>query len=164
MVQQQGLYVGRGSSSISDAVCELIRQSGFIGKEHQEHPTSHFHIRISGFDSDIDAIQVLGLGSSSAKVMISNQTSKQTTTFDLLAPSGNSLLGNCGEWIVEAFGTIGPLAQFSPIIFTDCQGYTAGGVSVQAGSGTELRLVDAQNVMVAAGIIDGPTQVTVVRT
>jgi hypothetical protein len=98
-----------------------------------------------------------------AVVFLGNQTTGVAAWFTAVAPSGVTLVGNVAEWIVEALET-GPdgapeLAKFSSVSFTDCYAGTVGGVSVDAGEGGLVNMVNGSGSCTAS--LDGKTEVVV---
>src|SRR2546429_5930298 len=63
-----------------------------------------FEIAISNFPvSAGDTIYCLICATSAtqASIYLTNDSTDQSTSFNITAPSGTSLVGNCAEWIVE---------------------------------------------------------------
>jgi hypothetical protein len=102
---------------------------------------------------------------STGAIFLGNETTHIAHFFSATAPSGVSLQGNCAEWIVEALAT-GPggapeLGQYNTVEFTDCNAGTAGGQTVQVGSGNTINMVDSTGTVISTGEIVGPTSVQV---
>jgi hypothetical protein len=111
----------------------------------------------------LDCLINLQVGSTTAaSIFLGNQTTNVGLTFSAEAPPGTSLMGNCAEWIIEAFGSLGPLARYGQVEFTDCNAGMVGGQTVSAGAGTTINMVNANGQVISAGTIVNPTQVQVV--
>jgi hypothetical protein len=111
----------------------------------------------------LDCLISLQAGSTTtASIFLGNKTTNVGLTFSAEAPEGASLAGNCAEWIIEAFGLLGPLARYSPVDFTNCNAGTVKGQTVSAGTGTTINMVDTNGNVVSSGQIINPTDVRVV--
>jgi len=98
----------------------------------------------------------------SATVMLANVTTNQLIQpFTIQAPPGQRLAGNCAEWIVEGFGSLGPMAVFDPVRFNGCSATSANGRLVTGGAGRTLNIVDG-GLTLAAAQITSPTDVRVI--
>jgi len=110
----------------------------------------------------LDCLINLQAGSNSAaSIFLGNKTTNVGLTFAAEAPAGSTFAGNCAEWIIEAFGTLGPLANYNRVVFADCNAGSASGQTVTAGSGTTINMVDASGNVVSTGTIPNPTEVQV---
>lgn len=111
----------------------------------------------------LDCLISLQAGSTTtASIFFGNKTTNVGFTFSAEAKAGYPLVGNCAEWIVEAFGNLGPLARFSQVDFTNCNAGTVEGQPVSAGAGTAINMVDPDGKVVSTGTIINPTDVQVV--
>jgi len=99
----------------------------------------------------------------SASIFLSNSSQNIAQHFQLIAPEGYSLTGNCAEWILESNGQLGPLASFSMVSFTECEAGTAGGTTLTLVNGVAINMVDPANRVISAGQIVGPTEVHVMH-
>ena len=75
-------------------------------------------------------------------IVLKNITQGLAVTFQVTAPTGTTLSGNCSEWIVEAPGIDGALStltNYGTVTFVDCSSTVNNGSIIQSGSG---RLLD----------------------
>jgi hypothetical protein len=75
-------------------------------------------------------------------IVLKNIAQNVAVTFQVTAPTGTMLSGNCSEWIVEAPGIDGApstLADYDVVTFVDCSSTANDGSMIQSGSG---RLLD----------------------
>jgi hypothetical protein len=82
-----------------------------------------------------------------AKVMFSNQTQGTATSFEITAPTGTMVTGNCAEWIVERpsiGGQIAGLALYDMVTFSGSDAGLAGssGTTVGGATGDKLNMTD----------------------
>ena len=91
-----------------------------------------------------------------ASILVTNRTTGQSRPVGVSVPNGSSFVGNCAEWIVEANGDLGPLAQYSPVSFSDCFAGLRGGAALSAGSGNAINMV-AGGAILSAGAVAGTT-------
>jgi hypothetical protein len=100
--------------------------------------------------------------STSAKVVFTNQTNGQGAVKYANAPSvAAAVTGICAEWIVEAFGNLGPIAGFKSVEFDNCYSGTSNGQTIASGQGTTITMLAASGGFVATAALDGPTSVIV---
>lgn len=85
----------------------------------------------------------------SASIQLSNLTTNDHANYGLQSP-GVGLAGNCAEWIVEAYGNLGPLARFHTVDFSNCQARTQSGVNVTSGAGRPVAMKDATTNLTVA--------------
>lgn len=98
----------------------------------------------------------------SATIVFSNLTNGQHASFGVSAPTADTLLsGRCAEWIVEAFGTLGPMASFTGVEFDNCYSGTAGGQTIASGQGATIQMVDASGEVLANANFNGPASVAI---
>jgi hypothetical protein len=100
----------------------------------------------------------------SAGFYIKNETTGDYVSFNQNAPAGTAVVGNCAEWIVEA-PTIGgrqaALADYAEVFFDESTAGTRGGVTLDAGSGTTVTMVDASGNTVSTPTLENATLVKV---
>lgn len=110
----------------------------------------------------IDCMIQLQPGSNTAAtILLANRTTKVAMTFAASAPDGTTLSGRCAEWIVEAFGNLGPLARFDEVEFSNCHAGAASGAIVSAGAGGVIDMTGAEKKTVATGALVGDAGVRV---
>ncbi len=110
----------------------------------------------------IDCMIQLQPGShTAATIILANRTTKVAMTFAASAPDGTVLSGRCAEWVVEAYGNLGPLAKFDAVEFSNCHTGAASGAVVSAGAGDVIHMVGAERKTVASGAIVGEAGVRV---
>jgi hypothetical protein len=95
-----------------------------------------------------------GAGATSATISFANITSGAATSFTISAPPSHQLAGNSAEWIVEAPGGIGELADYGQVFFDDCTACLAGGSGgAGGGTGQKLDITQGSNVISEATLI-----------
>ena len=102
-----------------------------------------------------------GAGSTTATAYLTNRTSGASTSFSFNAPSGTKLVGNCAEWIVEAptvGGAQSAIADYGEVFFSVCEAVTAKSVTINGGTGDNINMTSAGQV-VSAGNLITPTVV-----
>jgi hypothetical protein len=119
------------------------------------------NISVSAGDVLDCLISVQAGSTAAASILLGNHTTNVALTFSIVAPAGTSLVGNCAEWIIEAFGSLGTLAPYGHVDFSDCNAGTVGGQTITAGQGAVINMVDATDQIVSAGTIINPTEVQV---
>jgi hypothetical protein len=75
---------------------------------------------------DLLVCNITSNSSTTATIVLSNSTNNQWTAFDVTAPTGTTLVGNCAEWIVERpnFGGLTQLANYDSVTFQEAFGGT----------------------------------------
>jgi hypothetical protein len=106
-------------------------------------------------------IQLVPGSNNSASIFLSNETRNIPQHFAITAPDGYSLIGNCAEWILEANGQLGPLAQYGQVSFTGCQAETTTGTMLTLAGGDTVNMLDADGQVISAGNILSPNDVQV---
>ena len=106
-------------------------------------------------------IQLVPGSRNSASILLVNQTRNVPQHFAITAPDGYSLIGNCAEWILEANGELGPLAQYGQVSFTGCEARTTAGAVLTLAGGTALNMVDADDQVISVGTILSPNDVQI---
>jgi hypothetical protein len=111
----------------------------------------------------LDCLISLLVGSTTtAQVFLGNMTTNQGHVFSLQAPTGTSLVGNCAEWIIEAFGSLGPLASYGVVNFGNCNAGTVSGAIVPAGNGVIINMTNGDSgPVISTGLIVDATDVRV---
>jgi hypothetical protein len=119
-------------------------------------------IAISAGDTVECCISLVPGSSTAATVEIRNVSQgAPATTVSLSASAGNALSGSCAEWIVEAGGTLGPLACYSDVLFQSCVADTASGQSVGVNAGDTIDMQEIGGQIISAGSIVGPGELRV---
>jgi len=100
--------------------------------------------------------------SSSARIVFSNLTTGRHCAFGVTSPTlGIALAGRSAEWIVEAFGTLGPIARFSTVEFDNCYSGTLNGETISAGQGTTIQMMAPSGAIAASASLSGPASVRI---
>jgi len=104
-----------------------------------------------------------GAGANKAAVYFTNLTTGAYTSVVFTAPAPTTLVGNAAEWIVEApelDGVQTEMADYDTVTFSTCQAYLGNnGPTVNAGTGNNINMIDANNQPVSNGSLIGPTGV-----
>jgi hypothetical protein len=104
-------------------------------------PATVTDVPVSAGDFVTLAICAPKVGSRSAMVYFTNNTSGHSTSYEIYPPDQNTrLVGNCAEWIVEARDTY-ILAEYGEVFFSSCEAYLAK-ISTTAGTGDVTTTVD----------------------
>jgi hypothetical protein len=80
-----------------------------------------------------------------ASIYLTNDSTDQSTSFNITAPSGTTLVGNCAEWIVETpsvGGSPTTLPDYGVVYFDIGLAHQAAGLAY-ADQGTPITLVDS---------------------
>jgi hypothetical protein len=159
---------GDGSGDVCQAgmVCAAYQSGSSITRTiypwHEWFPSSWVEITNLAINPG-DMISMLictqGAGSTSAVIFFGNVTSGVSTSYQITAPSGTKLAGNCAEWIVETPTVGGALTQmpdYGEVFFSTCEGYLTNGQVVNGGTGNNINL--SQNgTTVSTGALITPT-------
>lgn len=84
-----------------------------------------------------------GAGSTSATIYFGNVTSGASTSYEITAPRGVTLAGNCAEWIVETptvNGQVTQLPDYGEVFFSVCDAYLTNGSVINGGTGNNINL------------------------
>lgn len=160
---------GDGSADVCQAgmACEVYQSGTSITRSiypwHEWFPTGWVAITNLAI-SPGDMISMLictpqGKGSTTATVFFGNHTSGISTSYEITAPAGSVLSGNCAEWIVETPYINGVLAQmpdYGEVFFSTCEGYLTNGTVVNGGTGNSVNLVQ-NGKTVSTGTLISPT-------
>jgi hypothetical protein len=127
--------------------------------------TSVTNFPVSAGDEISVQIQATGpVPYAAANICFSNDAAGIYTIFNVTAPEGKNLVGNCAEWIVERPGTPGttppppPLAVYGDIYFSDCEAETDDYTSVAGGTGDDIQMDDDAyrlELSIGNGIVPG---------
>jgi hypothetical protein len=165
-----GLDGDEGSSDVLQAGCDADVTSTAGTQQRQFlpwwewYPAGSFWITNMpvNLGDTLDCLITVQLGSSSAAtISFGNQTTGVAHNWSATAPAGVSLSGNCAEWIVESFGSLGPLPQFSAVDFTSCAAGTAGGQALSAGDANTIVMVDANGQALSTATIPDSSTVKI---
>jgi Peptidase A4 family len=119
---------------------------------------------VSGGDELTSLICMHQGSTNQATIFLGNLSTKIGLWFQVNAPAGVSLSGNCAEWIVEALAIDTPepeLGVYGSVFFTDCNAGTVSGRSVDLSAGSTITMVDASGTPISQAGIDSPTEVSV---
>jgi hypothetical protein len=100
-----------------------------------------------------------GPGATTGGVYFSNRTTGASTSATLTAPAGTTLVGNSAEWVVEAptvGGVQSSVADYGEVFFSECEAFTTNGVTINGGTGNDINMTAAGNV-VSDGVLITPT-------
>jgi hypothetical protein len=84
-----------------------------------------------------------GGGSTTGTVYITNRTTGASTSINLTAPQGTTLVGNSAEWIVEAptvGGSQSALADYGEVFFSVAEAVTKTSTTVNGGTGDNINM------------------------
>ena len=99
-----------------------------------------------------------------ATIYLTDITSGIHTSFEITAPGGTILQGNCAEWIVEAptvGGSQSALADYGATFFDESYAFTTARVQVNAGTGDTINMVDSAGNVVSETLIEAPQLIKV---
>ena len=109
-----------------------------------------FEVKISNFPvnaGDTMYCLICATSTTAATIYLTNDSTDQHTSFQITAPSGTTLVGNCAEWIVETPSVGGKpttLPDYGVVYFDDGFAHQSAGL-LDAFNGTPVTLVDAAN-------------------
>jgi hypothetical protein len=109
-----------------------------------------FEVAISNFPvsaGDTMYCLICATSPTAATIYLTNDSTDQHTSFSITAPSGTSLQGNVGEWIVETPSVGGQpttLPDYGVVYFDDGFAHQKAGL-LDAFTGTPITLVNASN-------------------
>ncbi len=120
----------------------------------------NYEMQISNFpvnSGDYMTCLICATSTTQASIYITNITTGTHTSFQINAPSGTTLKGNCAEWIVEAptvGGNLAKLVNYGATFMDSCYAYTQNNAQVNAGTGTTINMVDGSNNVISEGTIE----------
>lgn len=165
-----GIDGDQGSSDVLQAGCDADVTLAGGATQLQYFPWSEWYPLDSSWITNLPVspghildcmIGATGSSGTTATIFLGNKTTGIGLHFSAQAPQGTVFSGNCAEWIVEAFGSLGPLANYGQIKFSDCNSGTGGGATIEVGSGITIDMVDADQQIISRSSISGATDVTV---
>jgi hypothetical protein len=95
------------------------------------------------------------LSNTTGKVLLSNLSTGVATAFQITAPTGTTLAGNCAEWIAErpeVSGSLSMLANYGEVDFTNC---VANGYAPNTSNSDNINMVNGGQV-ISTGSIPAP--------
>jgi hypothetical protein len=102
----------------------------------------------------------------SAGVTMTNLTTGQYTSFNITAPFGTHLIGNCAEWVVERPG-YGPgdytrLAYYDQVMFTGAYATLNDGTGdvIDGATGDSIYMTDDAGTIISVGQLVPPAEIT----
>ena len=164
-----------GSGDVLQAGCDSDVMTSGGALSHQLNPWWEWYPGGSFWISNLTVTQgdtlnclicVTSGSTTQAEIFLYNVTSNIAARFLATAPSGTSLTGNTAEWIVERLeiDTSTPeLARYGDVYCDEANAGTVGGISLQAGSGNTINMVDT-NQVISQGTIETATLVQVKYT
>ncbi|KAG0649895.1 Aspergillopepsin-2 [Hyphodiscus hymeniophilus] len=115
---------------------------------------------------DIISISITSTDSSDGITVLTNESTGQTVSQAVSAPSGSSTLGGQNaEWIVEDYengGSLVPFANFGTVAFSSCVAGTADGQSVGTVGATVLEMKDSNGNVLTDVSLPSSSEVQVV--
>jgi hypothetical protein len=102
-----------------------------------------------------------------ATVFLSNQTQGTSTSFEITAPTGTSLSGNCAEWIVErpsVGGVVQGLARYGTVSFANTSAALTDGSggTLDGATGDNINMTDGGQT-ISTGQLIPPEQIRCTR-
>ena len=144
---------GDGSPDVCQAgvECEAVTAGGVTKKNvyawWEWYP--NYEIAISNFPvsaGDMLSCLICVTSATTASVYFTNNSSNTSTSFQITAPSGTTLKGNCAEWVVEAptvGGNLAKLARYGEVYFDNANAETSANALVTGGSGNTISMTGA---------------------
>jgi hypothetical protein len=137
--------------------CDVIMHAGSLQRQvtpwWEWYPAETYwigSIALSPGDTVHCLIWVKVGSTTEATILLNNLTSGIGASFEVTAPTGVALSGNCAEWVVERlqFDTNAPqLARYGEVYFEEAYAGTINGTTLQGGSGNVIQMVDGDNVI-----------------
>jgi len=121
----------------------------------------NYSVTINNFpvaSGDYMTCLICATSTTTATIYLTNISTGIHTSFQITAPSGTILRGNCAEWIVEAptvNGGQSALANYGATFFDESYAFTQKGVEVNAGTGTPINMVNSSNSVISQTVIEG---------
>lgn len=161
-----------GSGDVLQAGCDsdVVVSGGTVSRQlnpwWEWYPAGSFwisNLAISQGDTVNCLICVTSGSTTQAEIFLYNLTTNVSASFQATAPAGVSLVGNSAEWVVEQLeiDTYTPeLARYGDVYFDEAEAGTVDGVTIDAGSGNTINMIDGGNV-ISSGTIETPTLIQV---
>lgn len=108
-------------------------------------PITVLNLPISGGDSI--ACFVVATSDTMGSVVFINFNSNLVVPFQIVAPSGHSLVGNSAEWIIERQAAFNFPPVYVPAPFIACYATTKKGITIQSSSGDTLNIKVGSSVL-----------------
>jgi hypothetical protein len=106
---------------------------------------------------------ITSLSTTTGRIFLKNVSSTVAVNYQVSAPSGMQLQGNCAEWIVESPAIDGdpnsPLCNYGSVQFSGCAASASDGSSLSSTDGTCLDMVRDGN-SISTAVAPGPGQLT----
>lgn len=121
----------------------------------------NYSVTINNFpvsSGDYMTCLICAISANTATIYLTNISTGTHTSFQITAPSGITLKGNCAEWIVEAptvNGGQSALANYGATFFDECYAFTQNSVKADAGTGTPINMVNGSNQVISQTAIEG---------
>jgi Peptidase A4 family len=136
----------------ASAVGGVVKQNIYLWWEW--YPENE--VQITNFPVESGQTCTLSVTSnSSGNVFLKNLSTGVATAFQVTAPTGTLLIGNCAEWIAErpeVGGSITKLADYGTMSFSSAAAKTSLNVVVYPVSGDEIDMTDGPNVISEASV------------
>ena len=156
---------GWGSSDVCQAGtdADVLVQNGITHKQVSAwwEWFPDYSVTINNFpvsSGDYMTCLICSTGANTATIYLTNVSTGIHTSFQITAPSGVTLKGNCAEWIVEAptvNGGQSALANYGATFFDECYAWTQNNVKIEAGSGTPINMVNSTNQVISQTAVEG---------
>jgi hypothetical protein len=162
---------GDGSGDVLQAGTEsdMLLQNGVLRKQiaawwewYPEYSVNISNLPVSSGDYMTCLICVTS--PTTASFYFTNITTSTHTSFQITAPAGTVLAGNCAEWILEAptvNGGQSALADYGATFFDESYAYTQKNVEVNAGSGSTINMVNSANTVISETLVETPQLIKV---
>ena len=142
---------GDGSGDVLQAGTEssLVGGSRSVYAWWEWYPD--YEVAISNFpvrSGDTIYCLICATSTTTASIYLTNDNTDQHVSFNITAPSGTTLAGNCAEWIVETPSVGGQpttLPDYGVVYFDDALAGLKNGGSLDGFSGTPITLVNGAN-------------------
>jgi hypothetical protein len=164
---------GDGSQDVCQAgvECEAVTAGGVTTKNvyawWEWYPNGE--VKISNFPvsaGDMLSCVICVTSATTATVYLVNNSSGGSTSFQITAPSGTTLQGNCAEWVVEAptvGGSLANLARYGEVYFDNAIAETSANVLVKGGTGNTISMTGGGKT-ISTPTIETPTLIKCLYT
>jgi hypothetical protein len=119
-------------------------------------------VRIMNFPvsaGDVLTCHLSVVSTASGLVVLRNETQGKSTSFQINASSGTTLVGNCAEWIVERPELVGrhlaTLTNYGVVHFSSAYGCTSANAVIEAGTGNNIKMTDDSGVTISTANSNG---------
>jgi hypothetical protein len=152
---------GDGSSDVFQAgsECDFPTNIYAWSEWFPNYSVQIMNFPVSAGDTLTCSLSVSAGSNTSGLVVFRNETQNTSTSFQIQAPSGTTLVGNCAEWIVErpeVSGGITNLPDYGVVTFSEAYGGTSANTVIQASAGNLINMTDGSGNTISSASFTPP--------